>query len=386
MEAYVIDCLRTPRTKAREGGSLAEMSPAKLVSRLVDAMRENQTLDKVAALTLGCVGQIGAQGGNLALQSKLHARLPEHCTAMTLNHFCASGLSSIGLAANACALGQYPQVLAGGVECMSQVPFMADKAHYYQDAELPLEERYIPVALSADILATKEQVTRDELNAVTLRSHQRAAQAEGYQQSRIAVRDADGKLLADQDECIRANTTADSLAEMPPGFEAMAKPFQAILSQREIDYRHSFANAPPMVDGAALGLIAGAAGKTRARARILGWLDAAASPADSLTGGMAAMDALLTQLGLSLRDIDRIEFMEAFAVVPVLFERRYGVDPEQVNVSGGHLAKGHPMGATGAVLLSTLCDVLERDDKTLGLVVATGAGGVGSAMVVERMK
>ncbi len=386
MEAYVIDCLRTPRTKAREGGSLAEMPPAKLVSSLVDALRENQTLDNVAALTLGCVGQLGAQGGNLALQSKLHARLPEHCTAMTLNHFCASGLSSIGLAANACALGQYPQVLAGGVECMSQVPFMADKAHYYQDAELPLEERYIPVALSADILATKEQVTRDELNAVTLRSHQRAAQAEGYQQSRITVRDVDGKMLAERDECIRANTTADSLAEMPPGFDAMAKPFQAILSQRDIDYRHSFANAPPMVDGAALGLIAGAAGKTRARARILGWLDAAASPADSLTGGMAAMDALLRQLGVSLRDIDRIEFMEAFAVVPVLFERRYGVDPAQVNVSGGHLAKGHPMGATGAVLLSTLCDVLERDDKTLGLVVATGAGGVGSAMVVERMK
>ncbi len=384
MEAYLIDCLRTPRTKAREGGSLSTLPPAKLVASVTAQLK--QPLDGVGAMMLGCVGQIGAQGGNVALQSKLHSRLPESCTAMTLNHFCASGLSSIGLAANACALGQYQQVLAGGVECMSQVAFMADKAHYYQDAELAVDERYIPVALSADILATRENVSRDELNAVTLRSHQRAAAGERYQTSRIKVHDASGAVLAEQDECIRAQTTADSLAAMPPGFEVMAKPYQSILNEREIDYRHSFANAPPMVDGAAVGLIAGAEGKSQARARILGWLDAAASPADSLTGGMAAMDTLLAQLGVSLNDVDRIEFMEAFAVVPVLFERRYGINPDKINVCGGHLAKGHPMGATGAVLLSTLCDVLEQDDCSLGLVVATGAGGVGSAMLVERLK
>ncbi|MBB3047012.1 acetyl-CoA C-acetyltransferase/acetyl-CoA acyltransferase [Litorivivens lipolytica] len=383
MDAYILGCLRTPRTKARENGSLTALSPAELVAGLTREFK--QPLESTGALMLGCVGQVGAQGGNLALQSKLHARLPEHCTAMTLNHFCASGLSSIGLAANAVALGQYRQVIAGGVECMSQVPFMADKAHYYQDPSLPVDERYIPVALSADILATKEGVSCEELNAATLRSHQRAAQSEPYQASLKPVRD-NGRVLAERDECIRAETTLESLSAMPPGFEAMAKPFAEILQERRIEYRHSIANAPPMVDGAALGLIAGVAHKSQARARILGWLDSAASAADSLTGGMAAMEALLQQQGLTLKDIDRIEFMEAFAVAPVLFERRYGVDPEKVNVSGGHLAKGHPMGATGAVLLSTLCDVLEQDGGTLGLVVATGAGGVGSAMLVERMQ
>lgn len=383
MEAYILDCLRTPRTKARDNGSLASVSPADLVAGL--AREFNAPLETTGALMLGCVGQIGAQGGNVALQSKLHARLPESCTAMTLNHFCASGLSSIGLAANACALGQYQQVIAGGVECMSQVPFMADKAHYYQDATLPVDERYIPVALSADILATQEGVSREELNTVTARSHLRAAQSACYQRSLKPVR-SNETILAERDECIRAETTLDSLAAMPPGFEVMAKPYDSILQKRRIEYRHSIANAPPMVDGAALGLIAGAEHKSQARARILGWLDSAASASDSLTGGMAAMDALLKQQKITLGDIDRIEFMEAFAVVPVLFERRYGIDPEKVNVSGGHLAKGHPMGATGAVLLSTLCDVLEQDDRTLGLVVATGAGGVGSAMLVERLR
>lgn len=392
MDAYLYEALRTPRTKARENGSLAALPPSQLVSTLVAELGlRGLDTQHCEQLILGCVGQIKAQGGNIALASKLHAGLPDSCSAMTLNHYCVSGLSSIGVAANACALGQQRLVLAGGVECMSQVPFMADKAAYYSDRCLPPRLRYMPVALSADLLANKEDVSRAELDAVTAESHRRAVCAEDYQHSRITIRDEAGSVLADSDECIRAGSSEEQLATMPAAFAELAAQYAEAIDGRTLEHVHSVANAPPMVDGAALAVIGGKSvsdvfSGVKPRARILGWTDAAADPVDSLTGGMAAMDKLLAAHKLRLADIDRIEFMEAFAVVPVLLSRRYEVDNDKVNVSGGHLAKGHPMGATGAVLLSTLCDVLEQDDKTLGLVVATGAGGVGSAMLIERMR
>lgn len=387
MEAYLYDCLRTPRTKARAGGSLAATPPAQLVTQLVQAIQAGAPASaEPSALMLGCVGQINAQGGNIALSSKLHAGLPDSCTAMTLNHFCASGLSSIGMAANACALGQHRAVFAGGVECMSQVPFMADRANYYSDTTLAPDVRYLPVALSADLLATREGVGRRELDEFTLQSHRRAAQAARYQRSRIGILDEAGGLIAEEDECVRADTDMDKLSAMASGFEALAAQYEETLRGRPLSFLHSVANAPPMVDGAALALVGAGEAKKHARARILDWADGAADPTESLTGGMAAMEQLLQRQKLSLSDIDRIEFMEAFAVVPALFHRRFTVDADKVNVAGGHLAKGHPMGATGAILLSTLLDVLTEDDKTLGLVVATGAGGLGSAMLIERLK
>lgn len=387
MDAYIYEALRTPRCKAKPEGSLAELSPQALIAKLVDGIQQRgHATSEVEQLLLGCVGQLKAQGGNIALVSKLYAGLPDSCSAMTLNHFCASGLSSIGLAANGCALGQNRLALAGGVECMSQVPFMADKASYYSDTSLPVNQRYLPVAVSADLLATQYGIGRSALDEVTFQSHQRAANAQRYQSSRLSISSPEGSLIAQEDECVRPQTNLESLAALAPAFESIAAPFAATLEDRNIEYRHSLANAPGMVDGAALALVGSAGASDRAaRARILGWTDAGADAGESLTGGMAAMDKLLKRLGVNLSDIDRIEFMEAFAVVPVLFQQRYEPDPARVNVSGGHLAKGHPMGATGAVLLSTLCDVLEADDKQLGLVVATGASGTGSAMLVERV-
>lgn len=387
MEAYLYEALRTPRCKAKPEGTLAAISPQQLVGNLIDTLRAS-SLPVAAAeqLLLGCVGQLKSQGGNIALVTKLHAGLPDSCAALSLNHFCASGLSSIGIAANACALGQNEVVLAGGVESMSQVPFLADKASYYSDTSLPPNRRFLPVAVSADLLATRHGISRAELDELTFLSHQRAAQADHYQQSRIAVKDSNGSVIAQNDECIRPQTSPESLAALAPAFEEVAKPYAETLAGRDIEYRHSMANAPAMVDGAALAMVGRAGiGDRKPRARILAWTDAGADPGDSLTGGMAALDKLLKQAGVVLADIDRIEFMEAFAVVPALFFRRYAVDNNRVNVSGGHLAKGHPMGATGAVLLSTLCDVLEQDDKQLGLVVVTGASGTGTAMLIERV-
>lgn len=388
MQAYIYQALRSPRTKAKKTGTLANVLPHALVSQLTSAVLEQSGGDAAGAqvdqLLLGCVGQLNTQGGNIALVSKLHTSLPDACAAMTLNHFCASGLSAVGLAANACALGQSRLALAGGVECLSQVGFMADNAYYYRDNSLPADRRYLPVALSADLLAQREQVGRDELDEPTALSHQRAVDGLAYQKSLCPVRGDD--VVVDRDECPRADMSRAALANLEPAFAALAQDYAEALAGRDMTFLHTVANAPPMVDGAALALIGGLDALDRApRARILDWTDAGADPAASLTGGLAAMDKLLARQKMTLADIDRIELMEAFAVVPALFRRRYAFDYDRVNVSGGHLAKGHPLGATGAVLLSTLCDVLEVDDRQLGLVVVTGASGTGSAMLIERV-
>lgn len=387
MVAYIYDAVRTPRGRAHatEGG-LAARHPGSLLGLLADALvdRGRWNAGRTAdMMIIGCVGQIGAQGGHIAMVAKMQGMVPDTVPVHTINNFCASGLSAIGQAAAMVAAGQAKQVVAGGVEMMSRVAFMADNADYYTATDLPPLRRYIPVALAAELLAMKWGVDRAALDAVALTSQQRAAAAEGRPgllASRIPV---DGLAV----EQLPRPTSAESLATLSPVFSRLAAQYGEALDGVVIDHRHTVAHAPPMADGAALALVGGAdAGSDRPpRARILAWAEAGADPRDSLTAGFAAMDQALARAGLSLRDMDRVEFMEAFAVVIAGFLRDRDVDPERVNVSGGHLAKGHPMGATGAILLSTLLDALDEGGGTLGLVVATGAQGVGVAMVVERL-
>ena len=380
MTVFIHDAVRTPRGKARPDGGLASQTPHGLVARLVDAIEQRGSeARRVDQLTLGCVGQVGAQGGHVGMVAKLASGLPDSTVTHTLNNYCASGLSAIGQAAAAIEAGQIDRALAGGVEMMSHVPFMADRASYYEATDFEPRLRYIPVALAADLLAEKEGIGRADLDAVALRSQTLAAAAEGnaaFQRSRITVGDLD------RDEAVRP-TTADKLAALPSAFVAMADTYAGPLEARAIDHRHTVAHAPPMADGAALALV-GRDG-SGARARILGYAEAGGDPRDSLTAGFAALDKVLAATNLKLADVGRIEFMEAFAVVIARFLREGRIDEDRVNVSGGHLAKGHPMGATGAILLSTLLDVLEAADETIGVVVATGAQGVGAAMVVERL-
>lgn len=383
MKAFIHDAVRTPRGRAHatEGG-LAARDPGSLLSHLSGALAERGrwNADRTADMMIvGCVGQVGAQGGHIAMVAKMHGAVADPVPVHTINNFCASGLSAIGQAAGMVAAGQARLVLAGGVEMLSRVAFMADNADYYTASDLPVPRRYIPVALAADLLAMKWGVTRAELDAVALTSQQRAADAEarpGLHASRIAV---DG-LSAEQ---LPRPTSAESLAALRPAFPRLAAQYRDALGDVQIDHRHTVAHAPPMADGAALALVGGA--PEGARARILAWAEAGGDPRDSLTAGFTAMDQALARCGLSLHDMDRVEFMEAFAVTIAAFLRDRDVDPARVNVSGGHLAKGHPMGATGAILLSTLLDALDEGDGTLGLVVATGAQGVGVAMVVERL-
>ena len=386
--AYLFDVVRSPRGKARADGGLAPLKPQELVRQLcasLDTRLDDEACARAETLLLGCVGQIGAQGGNIALVSKLHSGLPDTASAYTLNNYCVSALTAIGQAASMVNSGQVRNALAGGVEMMSRVPFMADAADYYTDATMPARSRYVPVVLAADRLAEDEGIDRSALDAMALRSQQRAAAAETnatLTRSRIPMARPDGTAMA-VEECIRPQTSAASLAAMQPAFAELAKSYAAALG-RAIDHRHTIAHAPPICDGASLALVGAKTSSHRPRARIVAYAECGGDPYASLLAGMGAMDRVLQHAGMHLHDVDCIEFMEAFAVTIAKFLRDRGVDPERVNVAGGHLAKGHPMGASGGILLSTLLDVLEARDATTGLVVASGASGVGAAMLVER--
>lgn len=383
MPAYIYDAVRTPRGKARPDGGLAALKPQELVGGLIDAIGERSGARPAPdALIVGAVGQIGAQGGNIALVSKLHAGLPDGAAAFAINNYCVSGLTAIGQAAAMVQSGQARSVLAGGVEMMSRVPFMADNADYYGDASFDRRTRYIPVALAADRLAEDIGVTRADMDQAALTSQQRTVAADGTPlvASRIALNGLN------REECARPATTLESLAAMAPAFGAFADQYRGALGDRVIDHRHTVGHAPPMSDGAGLALIGGEGLGVTPRARIVAAVEAGGDPAQSLTAGFSAMERVLAKAKLTLDDLDRIEFMEAFGVTIVKFMRDYKPDPAKVNVGGGHMAKGHPMGATGAILLSSLLDALDASGGKFGLVVAAGASGVGSAMIVERLE
>jgi acetyl-CoA C-acetyltransferase len=383
MDIFIGDCVRSVRGKARPDGGLAAQTPHGLVGALIDAVEQRGAIKRsdVDRLTLGCVGQVGAQGGHIAIVTKISSNLPEISSAHTVNNFCASGLTAIGQAVAAVSAGHSELALAGGVEMLSRVPFMADQADYYTDQTFEPADRYIPVALAADLLAAEQNVTREEMDDLSYLSQSRAAKAE-TNSALLASRISIGGL--DHDEAVRV-TSREKLAAMPAAFGGLAKEYAHALTGEASDHRMSVANAPPMTDGAGLAAIGGAKSFLFPRARVVAFAEAGGDARQSLTAGFAAMDKVLRQSGLSLDQMDRIEFMEAFAVPYALFRRNYQPDMDKVNVGGGHIAKGHPMGATGAILLSTLLDALDAADGKYGLVVASGAQGVGAAMIVERL-
>ncbi|WP_326523686.1 beta-ketoacyl synthase N-terminal-like domain-containing protein [Sphingomonas sp.] len=380
MTVYIRDALRTPRGKARPDGGLAQHMPQDLVAALIDALEDRAPGARATdSLMLGCVGQVGAQGGNIAVVSKLAAGLPDGAAAQTINAYCASGLVAVGQAAALIESGTIDTALAGGVEMMSHVGFMADKAAFYTDRNLPRAAQFIPVAVAADRLATREGIDRAAMDRAAEISQARALAAEAdpaLTKSRIVVGDLS------REENPRAGMTLDRLAALPAAFADLATAYTDVLGDEAITYTHSIAHAPPMCDGA--GLAALTRDPAGARARIIAYAEVGGDASASLTAGFAAMDRVLGRASLTLADIDRIEFMEAFAVVIAKFLRDRDVDPARVNISGGHLAKGHPMGATGAILLSTLLDTLDAAEGRYGMVVVTGASGVGAAMIVER--
>jgi len=401
-DAYLFDAARTPRGKGKPGGALSGAPPHDLLGAVLDALAERcgaEALSRVERMVCSTVTQAGAQGGHIGLVSRLATdRIPNDVPVLTINNFCAGGLSALHVAASEVRAGAAGLALAAGVECMSQAPFLSDHGAYYSDPALSDRLDYVPVYLSADYMAYRERIDREAMDRLALRSHQRAAAAwaEGrYAASVVPVRGADGEVLLDRDECVRPGLTLEALAALPAAFEEEGRSgydARAIRAKPDLEgLRHTMTvgHCPPVADGAAAALIGdletGRALGLRPIAKILHTREAAGDPVDQLTAGFAAMDAVLERAGLAIGDLDLVEFMEAFAPPPALFERNYDVDPARVNVNGGHIAMGHPMGATGLVLLASLAHEMRARGAGLGLVVAHGGSGVGSACILEAM-
>lgn len=399
MNAYILDAVRTPRGAAKKSGSLRDVKPVDLLAQLLVALRERNQLDtsRVDDIVLGCVTQIKDQGANLAKIGSLYAGWPESVSGVTLNRFCASGLDAIGYAALKVAAGMEDLVVAGGVESVSRTPMFADEGAWFADPEVSEAVRFVPMVVSADIMATLEGFEREELDLLAVQSHQRAARAElehRFSRSKIPVRTKDGNLLLDRDELIREDTTVESLAKLEPSVpkmggigRAQAWIQQAYPSASEIIHLHHSGNSPSLADGASLLLIgnehAARAGSYRPRARIVAIANTASDPL-LLGGGQRATEKVLAKAGLQSRDIDLFEVNEAFAATLLKYQRDLQIEPDRLNPYGGAIAMGHALGATGGILVATLLDALEDRGLNRGLVAISGGAGIGTAMIVER--
>ena len=398
-EVLVYDAVRTPRTKGKPDGALADVPPFELVRQLVEALRQRHGASALAAterLALGCVTQVGPQGGHIALVARLHAGLPDTAVAITMNNYCVSGMSAVASAARVIAAGEEQLALAGGVESMSQVAFEADRAPFFTDLELAARLRYVPPPIVADWLATQEHLTRDDLDSVTVESHRRAGIAwqEGrYTASVVPITRPDGTRIT-TDDLVRPALSVADLARFQPAFAPLGSlgADQFIARTRPdlgaVRHLHSIAHCPPLADGAALVLLGSRArgGELglRPRARLALAVELNTDPTQPFEAGFATFECLLRLSGLTSRNLGAIEFMEAFAAVPARFRRDCVADGERVNASGGHLAMGHPMGASGAILIATLLAEMERKDVEWGAAVAHAVSGVGCGILLQR--
>jgi acetyl-CoA C-acetyltransferase len=398
VDAYVFDAVRTARGKGRSGGALSALAPIDLQKPLIEALLERNALpgSAVADLILGCVTQVGEQGANVAKVAALHAGLPPQVPGMTVNRYCTSSLDACNVAALRAACGLPGLVLAGGVESMSRVPLMSDEASFYAAPEAGRGAVFVPMGLAADLVATLEGFDREACDAYAVRSQQRAAvaQREGrFARSIVPVLDPERGARVDRDESVRGSVTAEKLGAFEVSFAALAPAFQSTFEAAfalpgPLQHVHHPGNSPGIVDGASLVLIgSAAAGEARGlapRARIRALANTSGDPLLALTGGIDAAEQALEQAGMRRADVDLVEFNEAFASVSLKFLRDTGWEDDRVNVNGGAIALGHAMGATGATLVGTLIDELERRDLSTGMVAVSGAAGIGTATILER--
>ncbi|MFN8192852.1 MAG: acetyl-CoA C-acetyltransferase [Nocardioidaceae bacterium] len=399
-EAFVFDHLRTPRGRGKASGALHEVKPVDLVVGLLDEVQtRNPGLDphRVDDLVLGVVTPIGDQGGDIAKTAALAAGYPETVAGVQLNRFCASGLEAVNQAAARVRSGFEDLILAGGVESMSRVPMGSDGGAWAMDPATALETGFVPQGIGADLIATIEGFTRGDVDAFAAESHHRAAKAwaNGYfSDSVVPVRDQNGLTILDHDELIRPDTSPEGLAGLKPSFADMGAQagFDDVALEKyhwveRIDHVHHAGNSSGIVDGAAIMAIGSEAVGTELgltpRARILATAVSGADPTIMLTGPAPASRKALAKAGLDVSDIDLFEINEAFAAVAMRFMRDLGISPEITNVNGGAIAMGHPLGATGAIILGTLIDELTRRDLRRGLATLCVGGGMGIATIVE---
>ncbi|MGP4020455.1 acetyl-CoA C-acetyltransferase [Saccharopolyspora sp. 5N708] len=401
-EAFVYDAIRTPRGRGKKTGSLHGVKPISLVVGLIrELQRRHPQLDPalIDDVVLGVVSPIADQGSDIAKTAALAAGLPETVSGVQLNRFCASGLEAVNIAAQKVRSGWEDAVLAGGVESMSRVPMGSDGGAWAMDPETNYTTSFVPQGIGADLIATIEGFDREMVDAFAAESQTRAAKAwaDGrFARSVVPVADRNGITILDRDEHIRANTTVDSLGGLKASFADIGElgGFDAVALQKyhwveRIDHVHTAGNSSGIVDGAALALIGsealGERTGLRPRARIVAAALSGADPTIMLTGPGPAVRKALGKADLSIDQIDLIEINEAFAAVPLKFMKEFGVGHDKINVNGGAIAMGHPLGATGAMILGTLIDELERRNLRYGLATLCIGGGMGIATVVERI-
>ncbi|MCO5104238.1 MAG: acetyl-CoA C-acetyltransferase [Burkholderiaceae bacterium] len=399
-EAYVFEALRTPRGKGKKDGSLHEVKPITLLTGLLTELQARQGFDTAAVddIVMGIVSPIGEQGSVLPKVAAIKAGWAFTTAGVQINRFCASGLEAVNMAAQKVRSGWEDLVVAGGVESMSRVPIGADGGAWAQDPETNSATLFVPQGIGADLIATLDGFTREDVDAFALESQRRAtaARAAGYfKQSVVPVRDALGLSILEEDEFIKPQTTLEGLAGLKPSFAQLgAMGFDAVALQRypqveRIHHVHHAGNASGIVDGAAAVLIGNeAAAKSQnltPRARIVATALSGADPTIMLTGPVPAAKKALARAGMTIEQIDLFEVNEAFAAVPMRFMRELGVPHERVNVNGGAIAMGHPLGATGAMLLGTLVDELHRRQLRYGLITLCVGGGMGIATIIERV-
>jgi acetyl-CoA C-acetyltransferase len=401
-EALVFDAIRTPRGKGKVNGSLHATKPVDLVVGLMhETLVRNEKLDpqRVDDVVLGCVSPVGDQGADIAKTAAIKAGLPDTVAGVQVNRFCASGLEAVNIAAQKVASGWEELVFAGGVESMSRVPMGSDGGAWAMDPETNYDTYFVPQGVSADLIATLEEFSREDVDAYATRSQERAwnAQQEGrFANNVIPVRDINENVVLDHDEFIRPGTTVETLGGLKPSFAAIGEMggFDAVALQKyhwveKIEHVHTPGNSSGIVDGASLVTIgnekAGEEMGMKPKARILATALSGADPTIMLTGPAPASRKALEKAGLTVDDLDLVEINEAFAAVVLRFVRDMGLDMEKVNVNGGAIAMGHPLGATGGMILGTLVEELHRTGGRYGLATLCVGGGMGIATVVEAI-
>jgi acetyl-CoA C-acetyltransferase len=399
-EAMIFEALRTPRGKGKRDGSLYEVKPVSLLSGLLRELQKRHDFDsaEIEDVVLGCVTPVGEQGGCIAKTAALAAGWHWNVAGVQLNRFCASGLEAVNLAAQKVRSGWEDLVVAGGVESMSRVPMGSDSGAWAQDPETSLNTQFIPQGISADLLATLEGFERDHVDAFAVESQKRAGAARDsgrFDRSVAPVRDGIGLPVLERDEFVKPHTTLEGLAALKLSFADLgAMGFDAVAQRKypqveRINHVHTAGNSSGIVDGAAVVLI-GSETKGRQiglkpRGRVVATALAGSDPTIMLTGPMPAARKALGKAGLTIDQIDLFEVNEAFAAVPMRFMKELGVPHEKVNVNGGAIALGHPLGATGAMILGTLLDELERRKLRYGLATLCVGGGMGIATIIERL-
>ena len=400
-DCYIYDAIRTPRGKGKKNGTLHEVTALELSTQVLNNIKERNNLDTsdVDDVVLGCVAPVGEQGANIARSAVLNSNFDQSVSGVQINRFCASGLEATNMAAAQVMSGQAQMSIGGGVESMSRVPMGSDGGAMVADPSVAIKNYFVPQGISADMIASKFGFSRDDVDSYAVESQKRAKKAwdeKRFDKSITPVKDINGLTILDHDEHMRPDATMQSLGSLDPSFAMMGEMagFDATIQQRypeveKVNHVHTAGNSSGIVDGAAGILLGnkemGEKHGLKPRAKIKGFASIGSEPSIMLTGPGYVSDKLLKNLGMNKGDIDIWELNEAFAVVVLRYLDHMGIDHSDINVNGGAIAMGHPLGATGAMILGTVLDELERSSKSTALATLCVGGGMGTATVIERV-